>query len=116
LRLEDSPTGIQHRLGHPGFCQFQAAHIADDYQLVRLENLARKLMQGVFSSPRCGAMQALGLEPMTPTLRRGDSLFDVSVIVSEPMRSKYSHARAVSLSRSKAVSHRAGLAKGRAAL
>jgi hypothetical protein len=34
LRLEHAPTGIQHGFGHPSPCQFQAAHIADLYDLI----------------------------------------------------------------------------------
>lgn len=41
-------------------------------------------MQGLFSSPRCSSMQALGLSFMTPALRSGDFLLDISIEMTRP--------------------------------
>jgi hypothetical protein len=76
--VEHAPTGIQHGLGHPGFRQFQAAHIADDDGLILVDNFPGEPVQGVLPPPRRRAMEALGLTLMTPALRGGDLLLDVA--------------------------------------
>jgi hypothetical protein len=44
LPFEYAPAGIQDGLRHPGLCQFGAAHIADDDDLVLIDDSPRELV------------------------------------------------------------------------
>jgi hypothetical protein len=66
--LEHPPTRIEHGFGHPCLDELQSTHVTDDYMLISIYHLSRKLMQGICPAARDLAMNALGLALMTPAL------------------------------------------------
>ncbi len=74
LRFEHSPAGIEHGLCHPCLNQFGAAHIANNYLLILINNLSGKLMQGIGSTSSSLAVNALCLLAVPVALRVGQTL------------------------------------------
>ena len=72
IALEYPPARIQHALGHACFDQLETAHVTDDDSLVPIDHLPGELMQGIGSTARGLAMNALGLTLMATALRRGE--------------------------------------------
>jgi hypothetical protein len=80
--LELAPTGIEHGLCHPRLRQLRAAHIAHDNALIPIDDPAAETVQGISPSVRRSSMPALGLAPVTPTLRLGNLLLEVAVEIA----------------------------------
>src|SRR5260221_12196556 len=51
-RLEHAPAGIEHGFRHPRLDQFGATHVSKDDALILIDDLSRKLMQGIFAATR----------------------------------------------------------------
>jgi hypothetical protein len=56
LRFEHPPSGIEHGFRHPRLHQFGATHVSNDDGLIPIDDLSRKLMQGILAATRCRAM------------------------------------------------------------
>jgi hypothetical protein len=82
LRLEHAPARIEHGFGHPGFDEFQAAHIADEDVLILIDNLSRKLVQGIFAAPGGLPMQPFRLALVATALGLSDFVLDTPVELS----------------------------------
>jgi hypothetical protein len=76
LRFEHAPACIEHGFRHACFCKFQAAHIADDYLLIFLNQAPREPMQGVFAPSGGLAVQPLCLPFVAAALGLGDLTLD----------------------------------------
>jgi hypothetical protein len=79
LRLEHTPSRIEHGFGHPSLHEFQATHVANIYGLISVYDRSREFVQSVLPSPCRGTVQTLSLPLMAAALGIGDLLLDVSV-------------------------------------
>jgi hypothetical protein len=70
--LEHPPPGIQDGFRHLGFHEIGAADIADDYLLILIDHLSRKLMQRVLALIRGLAVNPLRLFLVPAPLRVGE--------------------------------------------
>jgi hypothetical protein len=65
---EHAPSGIQHRLCHPGFGQLETAHVANKDFLIPLNYLPRKFVQRIGPAARGLAMNPFRLALVATTL------------------------------------------------